>query len=158
MQLLPTDALTLEPELKKLQLRAAEGALAGEQVEQATSLLAALPEGDRRLECLRIDSAIKTGMLETALGLLPGTQCPDQAEHLYQEADRIVEAGEFEAATEMLQVLLAALPASADASETLGTLIALHNPEGALSHLRLAVVVDGAAGQRVQATGRVAVL
>ncbi|MFQ5921861.1 MAG: tetratricopeptide repeat protein, partial [Anaerolineales bacterium] len=68
--------------------------------------------------------------------------CPEQAAMLYQEADLLVAGGDYQAAAEMLESLLASLPATPPASETMGPLLAMQDPEGALSHLRLAVDLD----------------
>ncbi len=137
-----TNAIALEPDVPDLHLRAAQGALSADQLDQASMFLNQLPDNDPLLECMQLDAALRAEMMEAALAMLPGRRCPEQAAMFYQEADQLVAGGDYEGATQLLESLLGALPPTPKASETLGTLNALHNPEAALSHLRLAVDLD----------------
>jgi tetratricopeptide (TPR) repeat protein len=134
-----TDAIALEPDVPDLHLRAAQGALRADELDQASEFLEQLPGSDPLIECLQLDAALRADLIEAALAQLPGTNCPEQTAMLYQEADLLVEGSEYEEAIELLESLLNSVPATPNASETLGTLIALQDPEAALSHLRLAV-------------------
>ncbi|MFV1858128.1 MAG: tetratricopeptide repeat protein [Anaerolineales bacterium] len=136
------DAIALEPDIPELHLRAAQGALTAEDPDLAIEFLNHLPESEPGLECLQLDAALRAGKMDAALAQLPGSRCPEQAAMFYEEADLLVAAGDYQAAADMLKSLLASLPATPEASETLGTLLALQDPEGALSHLRLAVDLD----------------
>jgi tetratricopeptide (TPR) repeat protein len=136
------NAIALEPDVPELHLRAAQGALTAEDPDQATEFLNQLPESDAQLECLQLDAALRAGRMDAALAQLTGSRCPEQAAMLYQEADRLVAAGDYQAAADMLKSLLISLPATSEASETLGTILALKDPESAMSHLRLAVDLD----------------
>ncbi len=137
-----TNAIALEPDVTDLHLLAAQGALTADEPEQAAEFLNQLPESDPRTECLHLDAALRAGMIETALAQLPGSRCPEQEVMLYREVDLLIASGEYGEATELLKALLNSVPVTAQASEQLGTLIALHEPETALSHLRLAVDLD----------------
>ncbi len=141
------NAIALEPDVPELHLRAAQGALTAEEPDQATEFLSQLPESDPNLECLQLDAALRAGRMDAALAQLPGSRCPEQAAMLYQEADLLVAAGDYQAAAEMLESLLILLPVTPEASETLGTLLALRDPESALSHLRLSVDLDPRTGR-----------
>ncbi|GMR11398.1 MAG: hypothetical protein BMS9Abin28_2229 [Anaerolineae bacterium] len=135
------DAIALEPNIPELHLRAAQGALTTDAPDVATEFLNQLGS-DAHLECLQLDAALRAGRIDAALAQLPGSRCPEQAAMLYQEADLLVAAGDYQAAADMLKSLLTSLPATPEASETLGTLLALQDPESALSRLRLAVDLD----------------
>ena len=137
-----TNAIALEPDVPDLHLRAAQGALSVDEIDQASVFLSQVPNSEPLIECLQLDAALQAGMIEAALDLLPGRRCPEQSAMFYQEADQLVADGDYEGATQLLKSLLGALPPTAEASETLGTLIALKDPEAALSHLRLAVDLD----------------
>jgi tetratricopeptide (TPR) repeat protein len=137
-----TDAIALEPDVPDLHLRAAEGALTADELDQASEFLNQLPGNDPLIECLQLDASLRAGMIETALAQLPGTICPEQTAMLYQEADLLIEGSQYAEAIKLLESLLNSVPVTSDASQKLGTLIALHDPEAALSHLRLAVDLD----------------
>jgi len=137
-----TNAIALAPNVPELHLLAARGAPTAEVPDQTTQFLDQIPEGGPRPECLRWDTALRAREIEAALAQLPGGACPEQAAVFYQDADLLVAAGDYESASEFLAILLSSLPATPRASETLGTLRALHDPESALSHLRLAVDLD----------------
>jgi len=137
-----TDAIALEPDVPDLHLLAAQGALTADELDQASDLLGQLPGTDPLIECLQLDAALQAGMIESALAQLSGITCPDQIAMLYREADLLIEAGEYDQAIELLESLLNSVPVTPAASQTLGTLIALRDPEAALSHLRLAVDLD----------------
>ena len=140
-----TNAIALEPNVPDLHLRAAQGALSADELDQASAFLSQVPNSDLLIECLQLDAAIQAGMIEAALALLPGRRCPEQAAMFYQEADQLITSGDYAGATELLESLLGSLPSTPEASETLGTLIALQDPEAALSHLRLAIDLDSQA-------------
>jgi tetratricopeptide (TPR) repeat protein len=137
-----TDAIALEPDVRDLHLRAAEGALTADELDQASEFLNQLPGNDPLIECLQLDASLRAGMIEAALAQLPGTICPEQTAMLYQEADLLIEGSQYAEAIKLLESLLNSVPVTSDASQKLGTLIALHDPEAALSHLRLAVDLD----------------
>ena len=134
-----TNAIALEPNVPDLHLRAAEGALSADEIDQASVFLSLVPNSDPLIECLKLDAALQAGMIEAALALLPGRRCPEQSAMFYHEADQLVADGDYEGSTQLLESLLDLIPPTPEASQTLGTLIALHDPEAALSHLRLAV-------------------
>jgi tetratricopeptide (TPR) repeat protein len=136
------NAIELEPDVPELYLRAAEGSLAASNTDLAARYLELVPESDSRINCLQLDAALRAGDLSAALELLPNTQCPEHATVLYQEADLLVATGDYEAAEALLEELLNALPASPQASMTLGALLATHDPEASLSYLRLAADLD----------------
>ena len=137
-----TNAIALEPDVPDLHLLAAQGALTADELDQASEFLDQLPGSDPLIECLELDAALRAGMIESALAQLPGTNCPEQTAMLYQEADLFIESSDYEEAIELLESLLNSVPATPEASQKLGTLLALHDPEAALSHLRLAVDLD----------------
>jgi tetratricopeptide (TPR) repeat protein len=137
-----TNAIALEPDVPDLHLRAAQGALTADELDQASEFLDQLPGSDPLIECLQLDAALRAGMIEAALAQLPGTDCPEQTAMLYREADLLIEGSNYEEAIELLESLLNSVPATSEASQKLGTLLALHDPEAALSHLRLAVDLD----------------
>ena len=136
------NAIALEPDVPEFHLRAAQGALAAEELDLAREFISYLPDGDPTLECLQLDADLRAGRMEAALARLTGSRCTEQIATFYQEADLLIAAGEYEAAARMLQMLLTFLPATPQSSETLGTLLALRDPESAMSHLRLAVDLD----------------
>ena len=140
-----TNAIALEPDVPDLHLRAAQGALSADDIDQASVFLSQLPNSEPLIECMQLNAALQAGMIEAALALLPGRRCPEQSAMFYQEADQLVAGGDYEGTTQLLESLLSALPPTQEASETLGTLIALQDPEAALSHLRLAVDLDSRA-------------
>ncbi len=133
-----TNAIALEPDVPDLHLLAAQGALMADETDQATELLSQLPD----TQCLQLDAALRAGMIEAALAQLPGSHCPEQVEILYREADLLIASGDYEEAIGLLESLLNSVPVTAQASEQLGTLLALYDPEAGLSHLRLAVDLD----------------
>ena len=137
-----TRAIALEPDVPDLYLRAAQGALRADAPDQAADFLNQLPESDALLECLQLDAALQAGKIQAALAQLPGSSCPEQVAMLYREADFLIASGDYDGATDLLESLLSSVPATPQASEKLGTLIALHDPEAALSHLRLAIDLD----------------
>ena len=137
-----SNAIALEPHVPDLHLRAAQGALTADELDQASRFLDQLAGSDPLIECLQVDSALRAGMIGAALAQLSRTNCPEQTAKLYQEVDRLIEGGDYKEAIELLESLLISVPATAAASETLGTLLALDDPEAAMSHLRLAVDLD----------------
>ncbi len=137
-----TNAIALEPDVPDLHLLAAQGALTADDPVQAAELLNQLEENDPRIECLQLDGALRAGNIETALVQLPGTDCPEQEAMLYREVDQFIAGGDYAEASDLLTALLNSVPITARASEQLGTLLALLEPESALSHLRLAVDLD----------------
>ena len=137
-----TNAIALEPDVPDLHLRAAQGALSADDIDQASVFLSQIPQSEPLIECLQLDAALQAGMIEAALALLPGRRCPEQSAMFYQEADQLIASGDYEGATQLLESLLGALPPTAESSQTLGTLIALYDPEAALSHFRLAVDIN----------------
>lgn len=137
-----TNAIALEPDVPDLHLRAAQGALSADDIDQASVFLSQVPHSEPLIECLQLDAALQAGMIQAALALLPGRRCPEQSAMFYQEADQLIASGDYEGATQLLESLLGALPPTAESSQTLGTLIALYDPEAALSHFRLAVDIN----------------
>ena len=137
-----TNAIALEPDVPDLHMHAAQGALLADEIDQASVSLGQVPNAEPLIECMQLDAALQAGMIEAALALLPGRRCPEQSAMFYQEANQLVVDGDYEDATQLLESLLGALPPTTEASQTLGTLIALQNPEAALSHLRLAIDLD----------------
>ena len=137
-----TNAIALEPDVPDLHLRAAQGALSADDIDQASVFLSQIPQSELLIECLQLDAALQAGMIEAALALLPGRRCPEQSAMFYQEADQLIATGDYAGATQLLESLLGAIPPTAESSQTLGTLIALYDPEAALSHFRLAVDID----------------
>ena len=137
-----TNAIALEPDVPDLHLRAAQGALSADDIDQASVFLSQIPQSEPLIECLQLDAALQAGMIEAALALLPGRRCPEQSAMFYQEADQLIATGDYAGATQLLESLLGAIPPAAESSQTLGTLIALYDPEATLSHFRLAVDID----------------
>ena len=135
-------ALALEPGLGDTRLLAIESALSSGAVAQAMFHLEALPsalQSSTTVECMRLDAAIRSGEVQ---GLLKGSlgsrlsACSEQIDALASIARASMSSRDYELAEQLYRELA---PFRPQISADLGLLLAVADPESALSHLRLGI-------------------
>lgn len=136
-------ALLIDPGLKSLNLAAAQAALSTDHPERAISYLDALPEGDQNQETILCLSAeIHAALGQYTQAFMFWEQAQDQCSHnlqfLRNFGAELVDLEKFSNAESVFGQLRLLAPSDPDIQFQLATIIAIRNPEQALSQLRSA--------------------
>ena len=148
-------ALVMEPGLASVREQAARAALMTEQPSRALEHLRILEEADqspRDAKCLEVEAYLALGMLQRAMERLEeaGGGCEVGVALSNAQAASSLAENDVQAAISAVQIWTSLRPGSSEARAALGMLIAVEEPEAALSHLRLAMELDPGGDPLVQ--------